>query len=140
MSALSWLSKLNPFGRLTVTCHYPTEETLVFHRKGGRRFSLLNRPGQVFEVLALDMQPALPGLDRFISDGAIAGAAAAAFRGRDILKGAVIGHWLERKRQPVGRSHDLCLILGEVTSGEELTIGLSLLPEDCKTVYQYFLG
>lgn len=126
MSALSWLSKLNPFGRLTVTCHYPKEETLVFHRKGGRRFSLLNRPGQVFEVLALDIQPSLPGLGRFISDGAIAG--------------AVIGHWLEQRRQPPGRSHELYLVLADVASGEELEFGLSLLPEDCKTVYQYFVG
>lgn len=140
MNGLTWLVQFNPFGRLTVTCHYPQEETLVFHRKGGRRFSLLSRPGQVFEVLALDIKPALPGLNRFISDGAIAGAAAAAFRGRDVLKGAVIGHWLEQKRQPSGRSHELCLILADVDSGEELTLGLSLLPEDCKTVYQYFVG
>lgn len=136
----NWFQRLNPFGRLTVTCHYPKEETLVFHRKGGRRFSLLSRPGQVFEVLVLDIQPSLPGLDRFISDGAIAGAAAAAFRGRDMLKGAVLGQWLEQRRQPPGRSHNFYLVLADVASGEELEFGLSLLPEDCKTVYQYFVG
>lgn len=139
MSLLTLFNRFNPLGRLTVTCHYPQEEELVFHRQLGRRFRLQVRPGQVFEVLALDIKPAVPGLDHFISDGAIAGAAAASFRGQDVLKGAIIGHWLEKRYQPQD-SHHLSLSLVNVASGEQVNLGFSLRADDCKTVYRYFLG
>lgn len=137
MNLLNWWQTVSPFGRLSVVSYSPKKETIVFHRQPGKRFRLSNHPNKVFTVLSIEVRPVLNGLDRFISDSAIAGAGAAAMLGQDIMEGAIVGDWLEKQNQPTSH-HQLFLTLGELTSQIKLNLTFSLSIQDCRTVYKYF--
>ncbi|MDO4902606.1 MAG: hypothetical protein Q4A21_03615 [bacterium] len=135
----TWWQLTNPYGRLELTAKYPQERDLIFHRKIGGYFHLSAYPADLFELLAVEINPKIADLDERVSRGAIIGAGAAKLNDRDVLKGAVMGDWLSKRDHPQRtKPYRLTLRLKNRRTEEELSFDFSLYEKDCRTVYRYF--
>lgn len=123
---------------LTLNFPAPTGK-VILRRSGKNQFELDTKPGQVFTLGTLHIHPVLPEKRR-ASNGAIAGAFAASLRGRNILRGAIKGDWLEKKRygKPSPGRHQVQIELVASDSGESLAYDIALTQDDARRVEKFF--
>lgn len=103
-----------------------------FYRKG--------HPEKEFKVIKLTFNPPLPYSGPGVSKGAVAGAGAYATLGRDQLKAAIIGDWLEKRRKGNTSSsevHQMSLVL-ESDDGHQERIDMRVQQDSAIKIDRFF--
>lgn len=76
-------------------------------------------------------------MGRGVSKGAVAGAGAYATLGKNPLKGAIIGDWLENQRKPSrAETHRMVLLLKSENEGTTV-IKMAVTEAAAKTIYRF---
>ena len=119
---------------LTLQLTYPESKRLIFERLGGKTFRISDEPTKTYALQSASLVTDTP--QPRVSAGAIVGARWAAFRGGDVLKGAVIGDELERQSDKQARQYHF--VFREVTSGEDRLISVKLTLEQLKVLKGFF--
>lgn len=119
---------------LTIQLTYPESKRLTFERLGGKTFSISDEPTKTYALQSASLVTDTP--QPRVSAGAIVGASWAAFRGGDVLKGAVIGDELERQSDKQERQYRF--VFREVTSGEDRLISVKLTLAQLKVLKGFF--
>lgn len=112
--------------------------TILKKKKG--HFYLKGHPEKEFKVTKLTFNPPLPYSGPGVSKGAVAGAGAYATLGRDRLKGAIIGDWLEKRRKGNTSSsevHQMSLVL-ESDDGHQERIDMRVQQDSAIKIDQFF--
>lgn len=119
---------------LTIQLTYPESKRLTFERLGGKTFSISDEPTKTYALQSASLVTDTP--QPRVSAGAIVGTSWAAFRGGDVLKGAVIGDELERQSDKQARQYRF--VFREVTSGEDRLISVKLTLAQLKVLKGFF--
>lgn len=119
---------------LTIQLTYPESKRLTFERLGGKTFRISDEPTKTYVLQSALLVTDSP--QPRVSAGAIVGASWAAFRGGDVLKGAVIGDELERQSDKQARQYRF--VFREVTSGEDRLISVKLTLAQLKVLKGFF--
>lgn len=112
--------------------------TILKKEKG--QFYLKEKPEELFLVAKLVFSPSLPYSGPGVSRGAVAGAGAYAMLGKDRLKGAIIGDWLEKRRKENDSSseiHQMSLVL-ETKSGRKECIEMKVTQDAAIKMARFF--
>lgn len=116
------------------------DKPITIFKKKGDYFYLKENPKDVLKVTKLVFSPPLPYVGPGVSKGAVAGAGAYATLGKDLLKGAIIGDWLEKRREgnaSSARVHQMSLIL-ESETGRQEVIEMKVKQDSAITIYRFF--
>ena len=111
----------------------------ILKKKAGQ-FYLKEKPEELFSVAKLVFTPSLPYSGPGVSRGAVAGAGAYAMLGKDRLKGAIIGDWLEKQRKGSASSsevHQMSLVL-ETKSGRRESIEMKVTQDAAIKMARFF--
>ncbi|MGT2832777.1 hypothetical protein [Streptococcus halotolerans] len=112
------------------------DKPITILKKKRDRFYLKENPEDMLRVTKLAFNPPLPYSGPGVSRGAVAGAGVYAALGRDRLKGAIVGDWLEKRRK--GREvHQMSLIL-ESETGRQETIDMKVKQDSAIKIYRFF--
>ncbi|MFU2205993.1 hypothetical protein [Streptococcus pluranimalium] len=112
--------------------------TILKKKKG--HFYVKGHPKEKLTVAQLTFNPPLPYSGPGVSKGAVAGAGAYAILGKDRLKGAIIGDWLEKRRQgstPSSDVHRMFLVLESEDEHQE-TIDMRVQQDSAIKIDRFF--
>ncbi|MEQ9809279.1 hypothetical protein [Streptococcus jiangjianxini] len=116
------------------------DKPITILKKNRDRFYLKENPKEMLKVTKLTFNPPLPYSGPGVSKGAVAGAGAYATLGRDRLKGAIVGDWLEKRRKASTSNvkiHQMSLILESETGCQE-TIDMKVKQDSAIKIYRFF--
>lgn len=117
------LDKIFPPRKLTLSLKYPEEKMLTLTRNRRGEIELNDSPDQLFTLKQIILR--LSEYDKqAISNGAVAGAFVAAARGKDVLRGAIIGDWWEKQKDTKSRRVEIQF--ENMTSKEIRVVSLKL--------------
>ncbi|AUW97513.1 hypothetical protein C0J00_02860 [Streptococcus pluranimalium] len=116
------------------------EKPVTILKKKKDRFYLKGHPEKELTVIKLTFNPPLPYSGPGVSKGAVAGVGAYATLGRDQLKGAIIGDWLEKRRKGNTSSsevHQMSLVL-ESDDGHQERIDMRVKQDSAIKIDRFF--
>ena len=116
------------------------EQPVTILKKKKDHFYRKEHPEKEFKVIKLTFNPPLPYSGPGVSKGAVAGAGAYATLGRDRLKGAIIGDWLEKRRKGNTSSsevHQMSLVL-ESDDGHQERIDMRVQQDSAIKIDRFF--
>ena len=116
------------------------EKPVTILKKKKDHFYRKEHPEKEFKVIKLTFNPPLPYSGPGVSKGAVAGAGAYATLGRDQLKGAIIGDWLEKRRKGNTSSsevHQMSLVL-ESDDGHQERIDMRVQQDSAIKIDRFF--
>lgn len=117
-----------------------SEKPMTILKKKKGHFYLKGHSKEKLMVAQLTFNPPLPYSGPGVSKGAVAGAGAYATLGRDQLKGAIIGDWLEKRRKGNTSSsevHQMSLVL-ESDDGHQERIDMRVQQDSAIKIDRFF--